>query len=221
MVYCPNCGSENIYLKCQTTFAYGGVGNRNSFVAAGGTDENYQNACMNCGHTWDAKQLFTILKLASGMIEQEIDLRYQLHRLYIQEVSEELSSYLYLEGKLKDEVSSKVTASQLNHQHSCWIPVVLGIIVGGASSAIWGWTVGIIGVIVFSSFDSDTNFKMRQKEKEMQEEGDKQKEKLRYNFGKNIHDIGTRLGLIEYELPPHPSQTLSNNNDWINKDFGI
>jgi hypothetical protein len=219
MTYCPNCGSGNIYLKRQTTFGYGAVGSRNGFVAAGGTDENYQNACMNCGHTWDAKELFNTLRLASGIVEQEIDLRYPKHRLFIQEISQELSNYLYLEGKLKSEVSSKIITSQLNYQHSCWIPIVLGIMVGAASSAVWGWTVGIIGVIIFASFDDNTNFHKKQKEKEMQEEGDRKKEKLRYDFGQNLHRIGTKYGLIRYELPPYPTQTF--HRDWINEDFGI
>lgn len=219
MTYCPNCGSGNIYVKRQTTFGYGAIGNRNSFIAAGGTDESYQNACMNCGHTWDAKELFNILKLASGIAEQEIDLRYPKHRLFIQEISQELSNYLYLEEKLKSETNNRVINSQLNRQHSCWIPVVLGIIVGASSSAIWGWTIGIIGVIVFASFDDSKNSKMRQKEKEVQEEGNRKKENLRYDFGQNLYRIGTKHGFIRYELPLHSTQTF--HPDWINKDFRL
>jgi hypothetical protein len=226
MTYCPNCGSGNIYLKRQTTFVYGAVGNRNSFVAAGGTDENYQNACMNCGHTWDAKELFNTLKLASGIVEQEIDLRYPKHRLFIQELSQELSSYLYSEGKLQDEMNGKMKASKLKRPDAgvcIMVPIIVGFATGAFTSSILGWTVGITLAIIISIIDSrnENNKRVieREAEEKIREEWLRKKEKLRHDFGQNLHRIGTKHGLIRYELPPHPTQTL--HNDWINKDFGI
>jgi hypothetical protein len=100
---------------------------------------------------------------------------------------------------------------------------IVGFATGAFTSSILGWTVGITLAIIISIIDSrnENNKRVieREAEEKIREEWLRKKEKLRHDFGQNLHRIGTKHGLIRYELPPHPTQTL--HNDWINKDFGI
>ncbi|ACK65520.1 hypothetical protein PCC8801_1463 [Rippkaea orientalis PCC 8801] len=107
MANCPNCGSDYIQLTKETNISWGRaaagwalfgvVGG--AIGAVTGEDRNI-NACLDCGTSWKAEDLYKILQIIKNSTGESLDLAIEEDRFFMNEFIVELSPYL-------DEISKK------------------------------------------------------------------------------------------------------------------
>jgi len=121
MANCPNCGSDHIQLKRETNVSWGrAVAGWALFGVVGGVvgavtgEDRNVNACLDCGTSWKARDLYKTLQIIKNSTGANLDLARHEDRLYMNEFMVELSPYLEeiakkeKEGKkLIEEVDNK------------------------------------------------------------------------------------------------------------------
>jgi hypothetical protein len=116
MANCPNCGSNHIHLKPETNVSWGrAVAGWALFGVVGGAiaavtgDDRNVNACLNCGTSWKAADLYKILQTIKNLTGVSLDLAEESHRLYmnnfITDVGSSLEAISTTEKKANDLVS--------------------------------------------------------------------------------------------------------------------
>ena len=98
---CPNCGSNHITLKTETTVNWGrAVAGWAMFGVVGGAvgavtgKDRDANACLNCGTTWKAKDLYEVLQVIKQSTGAILNLSNEQHRLYMNSFLAEVGPYL-------------------------------------------------------------------------------------------------------------------------------
>lgn len=103
MANCPNCGSNHIQLQRETNVnrgraaagwaLFGVVGG--AVGAVTGEDRNV-NACLDCGTTWKAADVYKTLEIIKHLTQETLDLSLARDRLYLNDFMVEVSPYLNL-----------------------------------------------------------------------------------------------------------------------------
>ncbi len=101
MANCPNCGSDHIHLKADTNVNWGrAVTGWALFGVVGGAvgavtgDNRNANACLNCGTSWKAADLYKTLQTIKILTDVSLDLAKESHRLYMRNFMSEVGSSL-------------------------------------------------------------------------------------------------------------------------------
>lgn len=126
MANCPNCGSHHIQLKRETDVNWGRaiVGYAVFGIVGGavgavtGEDRNV-NACLDCGTSWRASDLYNILQLIKNLTGQTLNLAEEKDRLYMNKFIAEVLPHL-------DKISliENITGQTLNLHKEEYIPYI-------------------------------------------------------------------------------------------------
>jgi hypothetical protein len=143
MANCPSCGSDHIQLKKETNVSWGrAAAGWALFGVVGGAvgaitgEDRNVNACLNCGTSWKAGDLFKTIQIIKSSTGMNLNLARDEDRLYLNTFMVELSPYLEeiakkeKEGKkLLEEVENKSVESTAA---GCSVGCVMSI--GGCSA---------------------------------------------------------------------------------------
>jgi len=110
MANCPNCGSGHIQIKQETDVNWGGAiagyalfGVVGAAVGAVTGEDRNVNACLDCGKSWKAEDLFKLLQIIKDCTGAKLNLAIYRDRVYLNKFISELGSYLKeipeIEGK--------------------------------------------------------------------------------------------------------------------------
>ena len=119
MANCPNCGSSHIQLKQETDVNWGNAiagyalfGVVGAAVGAVTGEDRNVNACLDCGKSWKAEDLFKLLQIIKDCTGVKLNLAREHDRSYMNSFISEVGSYLKeipeIEGKA-DELIADAT----------------------------------------------------------------------------------------------------------------
>ena len=101
MANCPNCGSGHIQLKQETDVNWGNAivgyalfGVVGAAVGAVTGEDRNVNACLDCGTSWKAEDLFKLLQIIKDCTGAELNLAIYHDRVYMNKFISEVGSYL-------------------------------------------------------------------------------------------------------------------------------
>ncbi len=150
MANCPNCGSSHIQLKRETNVNWGRtVAGWALFGVVGGAvgavtgEDRNANACLDCGTSWKATDLFKTLQTINNLTGVTLDLARAQDRSYTNNVMDEIGCYLESISKLeKKETEITTTADIKSYEktaagcgYGCLASIGLFIAIAGIASA--------------------------------------------------------------------------------------
>jgi hypothetical protein len=101
MANCPTCGSSHIHLKRETNVSWGrAAAGWALFGVVGGAvgavtgDDKNVNACLDCGTSWKAADLYKTLQIIKNTTGETLDLTREKDRLFMNSFIHEISPYL-------------------------------------------------------------------------------------------------------------------------------
>jgi hypothetical protein len=101
MANCPSCGSDHIQLKKETNVSWGrAAAGWVLFGVVGGAvgaitgEDRNVNACLNCGISWKAGDLYKTIQIIKSSTGINLNLARDKDRLYLNTFMVELSPYL-------------------------------------------------------------------------------------------------------------------------------
>jgi hypothetical protein len=101
MANCPNCGSKHIQIKKETDVNWGRAiagyalfGVVGAAVGAVTGEDRNANACLDCGTSWKAQDLYKLLGLIQDCTGVKLNLAKQSHRSFMNNFVSEIGSYL-------------------------------------------------------------------------------------------------------------------------------
>ena len=101
MANCPNCGSGHIQLKQETDVNWGNAiagyalfGVVGAAVGAVTGEDRNVNACLDCGKSWKAEDLFKLLQIIKDCTGAKLNLARERDRLFMDNFLFEMGSYL-------------------------------------------------------------------------------------------------------------------------------
>ncbi|AKE66227.1 hypothetical protein NIES3806_18960 [Microcystis aeruginosa NIES-3806] len=119
MANCPNCGSNHIQLQRETNVnwgraaagwaLFGVVGG--AVGAVTGEDRNV-NACLDCGTTWRAADLYKTLEIIKHLTQEILDLSLARDRLYLNDFMVEIGPYLDSISKAEEEGNKMIKEAE-------------------------------------------------------------------------------------------------------------
>ncbi len=119
MANCPNCGSNHIQLQRETNVnwgraaagwaLFGVVGG--AVGAVTGEDRNV-NACLDCGTTWRAADLYKTLEIIKHLTQETLDLSLARDRLYLNDFMVEIGPYLDSISKAEEEGNKMIKEAE-------------------------------------------------------------------------------------------------------------
>lgn len=119
MANCPNCGSNHIQLKKETNVSWGrAVAGWALFGVVGGAvgavtgEDRNVNACLDCGTSWKAGDLYKTIQVIKNSTGESLDLAIEQDRLFMNEFMVELSPYLEEISKQEKEGKKLIGQAQ-------------------------------------------------------------------------------------------------------------
>lgn len=101
MANCPNCGSSHIQLKQETDVNWGNAiagyalfGVVGAAVGAVTGEDRNVNACLDCGTSWKAEDLYKLLQVIKDCTGAKLNLARERDRLFMNNFLFEIGSYL-------------------------------------------------------------------------------------------------------------------------------
>ena len=120
MANCPNCGSEHIQLKKDTNVDWGrAVAGWALFGVVGGAvgavtgEDRNANACLDCGTSWKAADLYKTLQVIKKLTGVKLNLAYEKDRDFINDFISEVTPYI-------EAVSEAEEKGKLIIKNSVW-----------------------------------------------------------------------------------------------------
>ena len=152
-VFCPQCGSSHITLKNDTNVSWGRAatgwllfGPIGAAVGAVTGNDRNSNACLNCGESWKASDLYIILQTVKTLTGVELTLVHDSHRNYLKNFLTEVAPYSNKieEVKINGERKIEKTKQQTPSEQSNWVisSMIIAFVIGLILGAITGWTKG-------------------------------------------------------------------------------
>ena len=121
MANCPNCGSNHIHLKAETNVNWGrAVAGWALFGVVGGAvgavtgDDRNVNACLNCGTSWKAADLYKTLQTIKNLTSNSLDLAEESHRSYMNNFMSEVGSSLEAIPNVEKKANGLVSEAEKN-----------------------------------------------------------------------------------------------------------
>lgn len=118
MANCPNCGSNHIQLKRETNVNWGRtVAGWALFGVVGGAvgavtgEDRNANACLDCGTSWKAADLYKTLQTIKNLTGATLDLAREQDRLYMKSFISDVGSYIEAVSEAKKRAENLVTVT--------------------------------------------------------------------------------------------------------------
>jgi hypothetical protein len=119
MANCPNCGSSHVTLKKETNVSWGrAAAGWALFGVVGGAvgavtgEDRNVNACLDCGASWKATDLYKILQAVKNSTGQTLDLARERDRAYMNSFVAEIGPYLEAIPKAEKKAEKLITDTQ-------------------------------------------------------------------------------------------------------------
>ncbi|MCC5661863.1 hypothetical protein LC608_33960 [Nostoc sp. XA010] len=119
MANCPNCGSTHIQLKRETNVSWGrAITGLALFGVVGGAvgavtgEDRNANACLDCGTSWKAEDLYKILQIIKKSTDINPDMTTATDRLFVNDFILEMTPYIEAMSKAQKESETIVTVSE-------------------------------------------------------------------------------------------------------------
>jgi hypothetical protein len=158
MANCPNCGSTHIQLKRETNVSWGRTaagwalfGVVGAAVGAVTGEDRTVNACLDCGTSWKATDLYNTLQRIESLTGAVLDLSIKQHRAYLNDFIADVISY-YEEIAIADKKAERL----LKESESYLSPTND---LGGCGTAFLGALIGfVLFVLSFVNGFADQGF---------------------------------------------------------------
>lgn len=119
MANCPNCGSDHIHLKADTSVNWGrAVAGWALFGVVGGAvgavtgDDRNTNACLNCGTSWKAADLYKTLQTIKNLTGASLDLSKENHRSYMNIFMSDVGSSIEALSNIEKKANNLVSEAE-------------------------------------------------------------------------------------------------------------
>jgi hypothetical protein len=158
MANCPNCGSDHIHLKADTSVNWGRAvagwalfGSVGAVVGAVIGDDKNINACLNFGTSWEAANLYKTLQTIKSLTGVSLDLSEENHRLYMKKFMYEVGSSLESMSKVEKKAKSLVDDAENKKSESTGLGCASGCLVSivGCHSVIGAATGSTLMLTIF------------------------------------------------------------------------
>lgn len=160
MANCPNCGSNDIQLKRETNVSWGRavvgyvlLGVVGGAVGAVTGEDRNVNACLDCGTSWKASDLYNSLQLIQQRTGQKLDLTLENHRLFLDKAILEISSY-----SKKIEAIDNSIEQQIKEKKEGSFGQARGILLGAITGTIIAIIMIVICIILSFKYSSTAYF---------------------------------------------------------------
>ena len=143
MANCPNCGSEHIQLKKDTNVDWGrAVAGWAVFGIVGGAvgavtgEDRNANACLDCGTSWKAADLYKTRQIIKKLTNIELDLAYEKDRNFINNFIKEITPHMeaITEAEEKIQFSIKNSEDKLIENAATGTGLVCLVGIGGCTT---------------------------------------------------------------------------------------
>lgn len=121
MANCPNCGSTHISLKRETNVNWGrAITGLALFGVVGGAvgavtgEDRNANACLDCGTSWKAEDLYKILQLIKKSTDINPDMTTRIDRSFVNNFISEITPYIEAMSTAEKEAEKIVKLSENN-----------------------------------------------------------------------------------------------------------
>ncbi len=152
MANCPNCGSNHIQLIRETNVSWGrAIAGLALFGVVGGavgalTGENRNvNACLDCGTSWKAEELYKILQLIKKLTNINPNFTIEKDRVFLNNFMSEITPYI--EAVAQAEKESEKLIKESENKKSEYTAQ-------GCSFVFFVLLFGFICTPIFAKFDS-------------------------------------------------------------------
>ena len=162
MANCPNCGSEHIQLKKDTNVDWGRavagwalLGVVGGAVGAVTGEDRNANACLNCGTSWRAADLYKTRQVIKKLTGIELDLAYEKDRNFINDFVSEITPHMNAITEAEEKIQFLIKGSKDKLEEKANVGTGLGCLVGiGVCSAIVSATAGdgALFFLLFTTF---------------------------------------------------------------------
>jgi hypothetical protein len=149
MANCPNCCSGHITLKRETNVSWGrAVAGWALFGVVGGAvgavtgEDRNVNACLDCGASWKAEDLYKILKNIENMTGERLNLAREQDRLYMNSFISEIGPYIESISNVDKEAEKLISDSKKKLEENA----AIGCGMGCLTSIFIGCTASVAGL---------------------------------------------------------------------------
>jgi hypothetical protein len=119
MANCPNCGSDHITLKRESNVNWGrAVAGWALFGALGGAvgavtgEDRSANACLNCGTSWNAADLYKVIQVIKSSTGVNLDLTSEGDRLYLNNFISEMGPHMAALAEAEQKANLVIKAAE-------------------------------------------------------------------------------------------------------------
>ena len=135
MANCPNCGSNHIQIKQETDVNWGrAITGYALFGIVGGAvgavtgEDRNVNACLDCGTSWKAEQLYKILQIIKECTGEKLNLAREHDPLYMNNFIYQVGSYLQQIPEIERKADQLIADAKLRKAKEPKNPVLSGCI---------------------------------------------------------------------------------------------
>lgn len=155
MANCPNCGSDHIQLKRETNVNWGrAVAGWALFGVVGGAvgavtgEDRNINACLDCGTSWNAGDLYKTLQIIKNLTCVKLDLAREKDRLYMNNFMTEIGPCLESISNIEKKAKKIITDIQNKSAESTAAGCSVGLIISVAGCSAMSTAVSGGGLIL-------------------------------------------------------------------------
>lgn len=208
MAHCPNCGSDHIQIKRETDVNWGrAAAGWALFGVVGGAvgavtgEERNANACLDCGTSWKAADLYKTLQIIKNLTGAKLDLAEEDDRLYMNSFMFEVGPCLEAMSGIEKKAEKLITDIQNKSNEQAATGCSFGCLmaIGGCTTAasVAGGTGVLLALLLFpligwgvgALLDKSNKKQFEQKLKQAKKEAEKMKSEAKKNLQLKLEEF--------------------------------
>jgi hypothetical protein len=210
MANCPNCGSEHIQLKKDTDVDWGrAVAGWALFGVVGGAvgaitgEDRNANACLDCGTSWKAADLYKTRQVIKKLTDVTLDLSHEKDRCFLNDFVEKISPYIEVIPKIQKDAEEHIKKIENQYGEKAAVGCGYGCLtaIGGCTataSLLSGSGIAVlfvlcippfIGLVVGSLLDQANKKTIEQEVQKAKKEAERVKKEAEYMLKKQVADF--------------------------------
>ena len=192
MANCPNCGSDHIQIKQETDVNWGrAIAGYALFGIVGGAvgavtgEDRNVNACLDCGTSWKAQDLYNILQVIEKYTGAKLNLARQRDRLYMNNFVSTIVPYLEIVGETDKKGEELIEKAKKEAQDKAYTGCggfgclfLIFALFGTASMGQYAIVGVILGIVVFIIASIIEMISMSRNEKNVEQAVESSKSKV-------------------------------------------
>jgi hypothetical protein len=203
MANCPNCGSTHIQLKRETNVNWGrAITGLALFGVVGGAvgavtgEDRNTNACLDCGTSWKAEDLYKILQLIKKSTDINPDMTTRIDRSFVNNFISEITPYIEAmstaekeaEKIVKDSENNKAQFEAAGCSWGCMLTLALGFASGFTGSLLF-LMIPIVGLCIGKLMDTANRQYIEKQIKNSKREATRMNTKAENNFKRKVEKL--------------------------------